>query len=275
VLKAQCTAPELKPKDSAKKALPLEEKETFCWIVGLRDLMEVALDMPHTRIISVMDREADFFDLFDEHRKNPCIDVLVRAKHNRSTTGELKLFETIKDSPVQDSFFIHLDRQSGRPKKSKQKARPKRDGRKAEVSLRYLPVEIRPPAHHQEKDPIHPWAVHVIEDHPPEGVEAIEWFLLTTVAIESVEDAITCLRWYCQRWKIEDWHRVIKSGCRVEDAAHKSAERLKRSIAIHLVIGWRIMLMTLLGREVPQLPPEVLFSDLEIEVMEAYAKKKT
>jgi hypothetical protein len=76
------------------------------------------------------------------------------------------------------------------------------------------------------------------------------------------------------RWRIEDWHRVLKSGCRIEDAAHKSAERLKRAIAINLVIAWRIMLMTLLGRETPELPSEILFSDLEIEVLSAYAKKK-
>jgi len=113
----------------------------------------------------------------------------------------------------------------------------------------------------------------VVEDNPPEGVEGIEWFLLTTLEIQCVEDAEECLRWYCLRWRIEDWRRVLKSGCRIEDVAHKTGERLKRSIAINLVIAWRIMLMTLLGRETPELPAEVLFSDLEIEVLRAYAKK--
>ena len=103
----------------------------------------------------------------------------------------------------------------------------------------------------------------------------LEWFLLTTREITTVEQAQECLRWYCLRWRIEDWHRVLKSGCRVEALAHRSAERLQRAIAIHLVIAWRIMLMTLLGRECPGLPADVLFSDLEIEVLEAYAKKKT
>ncbi|MDR3568074.1 MAG: hypothetical protein P4L43_08620 [Syntrophobacteraceae bacterium] len=92
--------------------------------------------------------------------------------------------------------------------------------------------------------------------------------------IESVDNAERRLHWYCLRWRIEDWHRVLKSGCRVEEAAHNSAERLKRSIAINLVIAGRIMLMTLLGRQTPELPVEVLFSDLEIEVLNAYAKKK-
>jgi len=67
---------------------------------------------------------------------------------------------------------------------------------------------------------------------------------------------------------------VLKSGCRIGDLAHESAERLRRAIGINLVIAWRIMLMTLLGRETPELPAEILFSDIEIRTLRAYAKKK-
>lgn len=97
--------------------------------------------------------------------------------------------------------------------------------------------------------------------------------MLTTCEITTTQQAQECLRWYCLRWRIEDWHRVLKSGCRIEALQHKTAERLKRAIAINLVIAWRIMLMTLLGRAGPDLPAELLFSDSEIEVLHAYAKK--
>jgi IS4 transposase len=76
------------------------------------------------------------------------------------------------------------------------------------------------------------------------------------------------------RWRIEDWHRVLKTGCRIEELGMKKAERLKRAIAINMIVAWRIMLMTLLGREAPDLPPEVLFSDIEIKVLQDYAEKK-
>ena len=76
------------------------------------------------------------------------------------------------------------------------------------------------------------------------------------------------------RWRIEDWHRVLKSGCRIDDLAHETAERLRRAIGINLVIAWRIMLMTLLGRESPELPADILFSDVELRTLHAYAKKK-
>ena len=98
--------------------------------------------------------------------------------------------------------------------------------------------------------------------------------MLTTCDVSGSEQAQQILRWYCLRWRIEDWHRVLKSGCNIEKLQHKTAERLKRTIAINLVIAWRIMLLTLLGRECPQLPAEVLFSDIEIEVLKALAKKK-
>ena len=280
VLRAECEAPEPKSTEDKRpsSSIPIEEKKTFSWILSLRDCKDVARRMPDTHVISVTDREADIYEVFDEHRKNPCpnVDLLVRAKHNRSIDGGSKLFEAVKDSPECGRFIIPVDRKSARAKISKQKASPKRSKRMAEVSLRYQSLKLNPPFG-ADKDtlPIPVTIVHVVEENPPEGEERIEWFLLTTVNVQSAEDAKDCLHWYCKRWRIEDWHRVLKSGCCIEDAAHETAERLKRSIAISLVIAWRIMLMTLLGREIPELPAEVLFSDIEIEVLTAIAKQRT
>jgi len=275
ILDAQCTAPTAKaPGDERPAAaIPIEEKRTFSWIQGLRGCMEVARELPDTRQICVMDREADFFELFDEQRQTREVDLLIRAKHDRCTQDDLNLFAALRQSPVSGQVRIKVPRQSARPKKSKQKAREKKLPRTAVVELRYRPIALRPPLAHQEKEPISLWVVHARESTPPAGAEPIEWFLLTTREITTAADAQDCLRWYCLRWRIEDWHRVLKSGCGVEALQHKSAERLKRAIAINLVIAWRIMLMTLLGRECPALPAELLFSDLEIEVLEAYAKK--
>ena len=113
--------------------------------------------------------------------------------------------------------------------------------------------------------------VHILEPSAPEETKPLEWFLLTTCAIDSIDDAQACLRWYGLRWRIEDWHRVLKTGCRIEDLAHHSAERLERAIAIKLVIAWRIMLMTLVGRACPELPAEVLLSEVEVTVLNAFA----
>ena len=276
VLRAPCVAPKLKSPDDHRPsyAIPIEEKDTFCWIEGLRDTMDVAAQMPQTRLITVCDREADFFELFDEQRRNPCVDLLVRANHNRVIQEEpFKLFPAVRQAPLQTKVQVHVPRQSARPKLSKKKARPKRPSRLAELEVRYQRIQLRPPDYHSGKDPMDVWVIHAVESAPPEATEAVEWFLLTTVNITSPEIAVQCLRWYCLRWRIEDFHRVLKSGCGVEQIAHETAERIRRAVAINLVIAWRIMLMTLLGREIPELPPEVLFSDLELQVLRAYSKK--
>jgi hypothetical protein len=276
IVGARCTAPESRPEEDTRRgsAIPIEEKKNFIWIEHHRDLVEVAGQMPQTRLIDVCDREADFFELFDEQRKNPRVELLVRANYNRNITEEpFKLFAAVRNAPVQSEVIVHIPRQSARPKRSKQKARPKRPARTAQLSVRSMRVQLRPAHYNADKEPIDIWVVHALEESPPPNAEPVEWFVLTTIKISSAEDAEQCLRWYCLRWRIEDWHRVLKSGCRIEDLAHETAERLRRAIAINLVIAWRIMLMVLMGRETPKLPAEVLFSDIELRALRAYAKK--
>jgi hypothetical protein len=276
VLRAQCVAPEWKSPDDHRPGwtVPIEEKATFRWMEGLRDTMDLAAPMPQTRLINVCDREADFFELFEEQHLHQCVDLLVRANHNRGIMDEpFKLFEAVRQAPLQTNVQVQVPHQSARPKLSKKKARPKRPRRPAQMEVRWQRIQLRPPKYRADKDPIDIQVIHAVESSPPAGTEAVEWFLLTTVNIASPEDAVQCLSWYCLRWRIEDWHRVLKSGCAVERIAHATAERIRRAIAINLVIAWRIMLMTLLGRQTPELPPEVLFSDIELQVLRAYSKK--
>lgn len=264
-----------------------EEKKTFEWIAALHECMAMAQQLPQTRITCVMDREADFAELFEAHRQNPCVELLVRAKHNRvlakapraqrpdpsaKTPSAHKLFERLRSSPARgDKVQLTLTRQSARRKRSKQQARPARAGRVAELTLRYEPIEFR--SERKDQPPISLWAVHAVEQAPPaDAVRPVEWLLLTSRIIDTPAAAEQCLKDYALRWRIEDWHRVLKSGCAVEDLAHESVERIQRALAINLVIGWRIMLMTLLGREVPELPADILFSDLEIQFLRALAK---
>ena len=276
LLQAQFSAPQPKSETDtrAPTSIPIEEKKTFTWIKGLRDCVELDKQLPDTHQINVMDREADFFELFDEQRKTGKVDLLVRSRHDRIIDDEGgHLFESVRGSPVCGEMVIQVSRQSTRAKKSKQQAKPGHVQRSATVALRWSDIELRPGAYQKDKAPIKLTVVHVQETSEPKDDELVEWFLLTTCEVSTPEQAQQILRWYCLRWRIEDWHRVLKSGCNIEKLQHKTAERLKRTIAINLVIAWRIMLLTLLGRECPQLAAEVLFSDLEIQVLVATAKK--
>ncbi|MBI4028707.1 MAG: hypothetical protein HY360_27260 [Verrucomicrobia bacterium] len=116
--------------------------------------------------------------------------------------------------------------------------------------------------------PIRLWAIYLVEKNPPQGATAVRWMLLTTIAVVSVKQALKCIRWYCRRWRtrlpgrgqVEEWHRVMKSGCKILDHQNHSAEVLLRAIAMDAVIAWQIMLLALLGREVPELSCDILFN---------------
>ena len=277
VLKAQCIAPETRSPDDQRKPskIPIEEKKTFVWIEHHRDLVDLAATMPQTQLVNVCDREADFFELFDEQRRSPRVELLIRAQHDRTISEDpFKLFAAIRQTSVQSRVSVSVPKQSARPKKSKQKAKLARPGRQAELALRHLTIQLPAPSYYRDKEPVEIQLIHAVEENPPQGTKAVEWFLLTTIKIDSAKDIEKCLRWYTLRWRIEDWHRVLKSGCKIDDLAHETAERLRRAIGINLVIAWRIMLMTLLGRETPELPAEILFSDIEVRTLHAYAKKK-
>jgi hypothetical protein len=277
VLKAQCIAPQTRSPDDQRKPskIPIEEKKTFVWIEHHRDLVDLAATMPQTQLVNVCDREADFFELFDEQRRSPSVDLLIRAQHDRNISEDpFKLFAAIRKTSVKSRVKVSVPKQSVRPKKSKQKAKAARPGRQAELALRHLTIQLPAPSYYCDKEPIEIQLIHALEENPPQGTKAVEWFLLTTIKIDTAKDIEKCLRWYTLRWRIEDWHRVLKSGCKIDDLAHETAERLRRAIGINLVIAWRIMLMTLLGRETPELPAEILFSDVELRILSAYAKKK-
>jgi hypothetical protein len=281
VLKADCTAPEKRSVEDKRQRnqIPIEEKKTYAWIEHYRNLVDISRNMPQTRLVNVCDREADFFEFFDEQRQNASVDLLVRAKQDRKVTKDdtedalFALFEIARQAPIQSKIAVKIPRQAAREKRSKLAARPFRSARKAQLTVRAMQVQLQPPRYLADKNPIEIWIIHAKEDNPPQGEDPVEWFLLTTMPITNDSDAEQCLRWYCLRWRIEDWHRVLKSGCRIEGLAHKTAERLCRAIAINLVIAWRIMVMTLLGREQPELPAEVLFSNIELRVLNAHKKK--
>ena len=279
VLRAGFDAPP-PPEAEAEGPKAREEKKSFRWVESLRDCAHAAEHLPDTRVVCTMDREADFRDLFIEQREHAVnVELLVRAKVNRvlanDTTPEgdtvvRRLFDEVRSAPARGACTVEVSRQSARIKASKQPRKPKRRARLAETTLRYEPVALPCPG----AAPLALWMVHAREEHPPANTEALEWFLLTTVPVTSTEEAKRILKCYALRWRIEDYFRILKSGCKVEELQHHSAERLERAIAIKMVVGWRIQLMVRLGREVPELPAEVLFSDIELRVLATFARSR-
>jgi hypothetical protein len=273
-------APEsAKGKDPAR---PIEEKDSHRWLVTYQDGIELAATLPDTRFISVADREGDIFELFDLQRrltgKKP--ELLVRAKCDRrleeTEETERKLFAELAEAPLAGEVTVHVPRQREKVGKPSKPGRPGLPAREAQVEVRFKEVTIVAPQTVQTRDraPLRLWAVYLEEKNVPAGATAVRWLLLTTVQVVSLKQAMRCVRWYCRRWRIEEWHRVLKSGCKIEEHQNHSAEALLRAITLDAVIAWRIMVLVLLGREVPGLPAEGIFDPDECEVLELLAKKK-
>ena len=107
------------------------------------------------------------------------------------------------------------------------------------------------------------WAVQVVEVDAPADVTAIEWMLVTTVAVHRVEDAVERVEWYGCRWGIEVWHRILKSGCRIEARQLETGARLERCLTLYSVIAWRVFYAVMLARAVPEMSCEVLLEIAE------------
>ena len=285
ILRAQFEAPQPAteeapgaPQRLARKAR--EQRKSYRWIEGLHDCAQAVAALPDTRVVCTMDREADFVELFVERREHvPQVELLVRAKvdrvlsKQRTAAGDQvtrRLFDEVRDGPARSHCRVEVKRQSARLKASKQRRKPQRAARVAALTLRYQQVELPCPG----AAPVRMWMVHAREEQPPAEVEPLEWFLLTTLPVANVTTAQQVLHWYTLRWRIEDYFRVLKSGCKVEELQHHTAPRLQRAIAIKMVIGWRIQLLVRLGREVPDLPAELLFSDAELRVLGVFAKSR-
>ena len=261
------------PDGKAEKGKPLERRKTYRWIRGLRECAELAGQLAGVRPVSVMDREADVFALFAEQRRLRKVDLLVRAKHNRSLGADgPKLFDWVRAEPAQGRLQLHVARLSARRASRGQKGSAAREEREAQVELRWREVELADPDRQEAALKLR--LVHVREQTQPEGAERLEWFLLTTLAVQTQQEAERVLEWYKLRWRIEDWYRVLKSGCKVEYLGHRQGERIERAVTINAVIAWRLTLMTLLGRDTPELPADTLFTEIELATLGDFAQDR-
>lgn len=226
-----------------------------------------------------MDREADIYELFElADKNNNCVDLLIRAMHNRKLeNSELKLFDELSQSRIRFKCETVISPQRERRSKKTGKIRPYMPSRKAVLTVRYKKICLKPPPSTilKNRPKINLYAIFAQEENPPEGAEKISWFLLTTLKVTSPALAKKCIEYYKRRWRIEEWHRVLKTGLGIEKYKNRSAEIIKRLLAMDMVIGWRAMFLTLSGRENPGAPADLFFNEVELKILsEIIGKKK-
>jgi hypothetical protein len=133
-------------------------------------------------------------------------------------------------------------------------------------------MTVHPPIDKQKNyPPLSLTVIHAWEQGQPEGQKPICWKLLTDLPVEDLESAIEKVDWYSQRWKIETFHKVLKSGCRAEDAKLRTAERLTNLIAVFCIIAWRVFWLTMVHRTNPKTSADTVFTNTEIAILNRLA----
>jgi len=243
-------------KKHTRRQRPIEHKESYKWLASFQAAAHAQRLCPHTRVVSIGDRESDVFELFElalSRDDHPAL--LVRASADRCVqrAGTIaRLWKVVESHPASAVREVHVPRTA------------ERAARQARLSVRFCAVELRPPRNGPAgRRPLHVWAVLAREDQPPTGVEPLEWMLLTTIEVRTCAQAMEKIDWYVRRWGIEVYHHTLKSGCLIEEREITTATGLTNCLAIDMIVAWRILYLTRLGREVPELPCTAVFTEDE------------
>lgn len=238
---------------------PFEQKESYKWVEALSTVE--SLVSHHTRVIHVFDREGDITEVFDKIRQLQHTGILVRAAHNRRIDSDSeRLWSKLMQQPSSFEQEIELP-QTGQ-----------RSARRTKLAVRFCPLNLRTPYRFDNRDPLPVYAVYATEIDCPEGETLIEWMLLTTEVVADIQTASTILRWYTYRWRVEEYHKIFKSGCQVEKY-RLAADGMKTLIGFLSVIAVELLRLTYLHRTQPLALAIEILNPLELKILKAKSLK--
>lgn len=130
------------------------------------------------------------------------------------------------------------------------------------MHVKFAAIQTLPPVGKQKRySPQSLTYIQALEIDPPAGRPPIDWKLVTNLPVK--------LEWYALRWKAEVFHKVMKSGCRAEEARLETAERLAKFLTLVAMVSWRIFFLTMSARAKPEVAPETVLTPTEIATLDA------
>lgn len=264
-------------KTNERKQEPIQQKESYRWLEGYRHACDLAALVPQCQIISCADREADIYEIFVEsqrrhERGEPAAQWLIRSQHDRCLEAfeqedRPRISQRIAQSPLLGTVTFGMPAREQNPKIKGVRTKTLRSGREVTMELRTMQVTLLAPFRSKVQGgklpPVQITVIQALEIAPPAGEAAILWTLLTSLDVTTLEQARDVLKLYGGRWEIEVFHKVLKSGCRIEEIQLRKGERMKRAILLFMIVAWRVMYVMKLGRECPDLPCDVVFEEDE------------
>ena len=234
--------------------IPIEEKESVRWLENARQSTATLGDP--SRIVHIGDRESDIYELFSECELLETRFVFRTCVDRRTEEDEQTISAVMDEQRVKAVHRIEVMDAHGNLSR-------------AELEIKYHKMEVCPPIGKEKRyENLTLTVIHATERGRPEGREPIRWKLITNLPVTSKAEAIEKLDWYALRWKIETFHKILKSGCRAEDSKLRTAERLANLIAMMCIMSWRVLWLTMTNRVSPELPATLVFTETEIKLMD-------
>jgi hypothetical protein len=248
---------------------PIEEKESYRWVLGYDVACEVQRHCPETLVVSVADREGDIHEWFldaAQRAEEEQAAFVIRAKCNRRVAAQphdTYLWEALRAAPVLGQTTVEVSEQAGRTARS------------ARLTVRTRTVTFnRARRRGGSLPPVSVQAIYVIEESPPSGEVPLEWMLLTNLPVGDFPTAELIISWYRARWEIELYFRILKQGCQIEKLRLEAPERLERCLAVYMLIAWRLHHMTHVARAYPWVPCTAVFEGQEWQTIYLLQKQK-
>jgi hypothetical protein len=240
--------------------VPIEAKESIRWLENLRDSNTLFGDPE--RCVHIGDRESDIYELFCTAAELGTHFVVRACVDRLAGDGQHTIADEMHEIEIKGLHRVKLRDKRG-------------NMREAVLELKCKRIKVLPPVYKQRRyPPLMLTVIHAVEREAPEGSEAVDWTLMTDLPVRSRAEIIEKLDWYALRWKIEVFHKIMKSGCKAEESKLRTAERLVNLIATFCIMSWRIFWMTMLNRCADSMAPSFALIPLEIDLLDRMIKDK-
>ena len=240
--------------------IPIEKKESVRWLENLKQSTQL-LDQPG-RCIHIGDRESDIYELFCAAQEIGTHFLIRTCVDRLAGDGDHTIADEMDEVAVKGLHRIEVRDRNGDPDE-------------AVLEIRYRKIRVLPPIGKQNRYPaLTLTVIHAEERGTPKNRKRIEWKLITDLPVGSRTDAIEKLEWYALRWKIEVFHKILKSGCKAEESKLRTAQRLTNLISLFCILSWRVFWVTMLNRSTPDAPPTFALTAIEIGVLDRLVNDK-
>jgi Transposase DNA-binding/Transposase Tn5 dimerisation domain len=238
--------------------VPIEKKESIRWLDNLAQSTEHLGDAG--RCVHIGDRESDIYELFCLAHELGTHFLLRTCVNRRAGDGDHTVAEEMAEVAIKKRHLIDVRDNNGAPDQ-------------ALLEIRYRKIRILPPIGKWKRyPPLELTVIHAEEATAPRNRKKISWKLITDLPVNSGRAAVEKLEWYAMRWKIEVFHKILKSGCRAEDSRLRTAQRLANLIAVFCIVSWRVFWMTMLNRASPDAPADLALTPTELHVLDHLLK---